>query len=213
MERRKSHHCTAVNHWASRLRATCVDFWRNAQGVAAIELGMLAPVLLLMLLGILEVARAVNADRHFTGAVATAGDLVAREEFLGNSSSGAQSTLDSMMQSIAHLMLPYDATSLKLAIFSVRASTTDASNTKVSWGYSFNGKSAPAKCSGYALPANLVPKGGSVIVVEAEYQYKSLFGSYVPGFSNTMTWTDKTYHNPRNSCVDYVKGDNCTDSC
>ena len=43
---------------------------------------------MLMLLGTVEGGRAVNTDRHFTSAVATAGDLVAREEYLGNSSSG-----------------------------------------------------------------------------------------------------------------------------
>ena len=58
-----------------------------------------------------------------------------------------------------------------------------------------------------------VGKGGSVIVVEAKYEYKSLFGSYVPGFKATMPWTDKSYHSPRNACVDYVEGDNCTNSC
>ena len=55
--------------------------------------------------------------------------------------------------------------------------------------------------------------GGSVIVVDATYDFKTLFGDFVPGMSASMTWTDKTYASPRNSCVDYVKGDNCTKSC
>ncbi|MBZ0211589.1 MAG: pilus assembly protein [Hyphomicrobium sp.] len=188
-------------------------FGRDAHGGAAIEFGILAPLLLLMLLGTIEIGRAVNTDRHFTSAVATAGDLVAREEFLGTSDSGATANLNSMMDSIKHLMQPYDASSLKLGIYSVQASTTDASQTKVVWRYSYNGMDVPAECTSYALPPNLVGKGGSVIVVEAEYKYKSLFGSYVPGFSDTMDWSDKSYHSPRNSCVDYVEGDNCTNSC
>ena len=52
-----------------------------------------------------------------------------------------------------------------------------------------------------------------MIVVDATYIFKPLFGDFVPGFSAAMTWTNKSYHSPRNSCVDYVEGDNCTKSC
>ena len=115
-----------------------------------------------------------------------------------------------MMLSIKHMMQPYDATSLKLGVVSVRASPTDAADTKVVWSYSYNGMQVPADCSAYSLPANIVGKGGSVIVVDATYVFKPLFGDFVPGISGAMTWTNKSYHSPRNSCVDYVEGDNCT---
>jgi Flp pilus assembly protein TadG len=212
MNRCKDHMCAGRR--GADAHARRAGFLRNSQGGAAIEFGILAPLLLLMLLGTLEVGRAVNTDRHFSSAVATAGDLVAREKYMGTSSSGASGNLESMMKSIRHLMQPYDSSSLKLGIFSVQASATNAQNTKVVWSYNYNGMpNVPAKCTAYALPPNLVGKGGSVIVVEAYYQYKSLFGSYVPGFSSSMEWTDKSYHSPRNSCVDYVEGDNCTNSC
>ena len=29
-------------------------------------------------------------------------------------------------------------------------------------------------------------------------------------FTDSMTWTDKSFHSPRNSCTDLVKGDNCS---
>jgi Flp pilus assembly protein TadG len=188
-------------------------FWRNTQGAAAVEFGFLAPVLLLMLLATIETARAVSTDRHFTSAVATAGDLVAREEYLGKTSTAAKSNLDSMMLSIKHLMQPYDSSSLKLAVFSVRASPNNASDTKVIWSYSYNGMKVPADCSAYTLPSNIVGKGGSVIVVDSTYIFKPLFGDFVPGISGSMTWTSKSYHSPRNGCVDYVEGDNCIKSC
>jgi Flp pilus assembly protein TadG len=188
-------------------------FWRDTQGTAAVEFGFLAPLLLLMLLATIETARAVSNNRHFASAVATAGDLVAREEYLGTSSAGAKTNLDSMMLSIKHMMQPYDATSLKLGVYSVRASSTNAADTKVLWSYSYNGMQVPADCASYSLPANIVGKGGSVIVVDAIYTFKPLFGDFVPGISGAMTWKNKSYHSPRNSCVDYVKGDNCTKSC
>ena len=114
---------------AGRMSAFGVRFARHRDGAAAVEFGFLAPLLLLMLLATIEIGRAVNTDRHFTAAVGTAGDLVAREEYLGKSEAAAQSNLEGMMESVEHLMRPYDATALKLAVVSVRASTTDATDT------------------------------------------------------------------------------------
>lgn len=198
-----------------RARRLLAELWQDARGAAAVEFAYVAPVLVLMLVGTIEVGRAINVDRHFAMATSTAGDLVAREEWIGASSSDAKANLDSMMQSIKHIMAPYDATPMKLAIISVKASSTNANDTKVEWTYSYNGMSVPSKCQQYALPTGLLDKGGSTIVVESNYVYKPLFAGVVPGFSGDLTWNDKTYHSPRNSCVDYVKpsGNACISSC
>jgi Flp pilus assembly protein TadG len=213
MRRREENMRASIRATARRMSAFSSRFGRHSDGAAAVEFALLAPLLLLMLLATIEIGRAVNSDRHFTAAVGTAGDLVAREKFLGKSKSAARSNLDGMMQSVEHLMRPYDATSLKLAVISVRASTKKATDTRVSWAYSYNNMATPAECSTYALPNNIVAEGNSVIVVDATYEFKPLFGDFVPGFSGAMTWTSKSYHSPRNSCVDYVEGQNCTNSC
>jgi len=188
-------------------------FWLDANGAAAVEFAYLAPFLLLLLLGTIELGRAINMDRHFTMATAMTGDLVAREEWLGTSETNADTNLEKMMGAVQHVMHPYDASTLKLGIFSVRASTTDAKDTKVEWRYVFNEKAdVPAKCSHYTLPDGLIDKGGSVIVVESSYDFKPLFADFVPGISGDLTWTDRSIHSPRNSCVDFVKGDNCSSS-
>jgi hypothetical protein len=99
--------------------------------------------------------------RVLTLATDTTGDLVARQRYMGTSSSDAQNNLDSLMLSVKELMQPYDPSSLQLSIFSVQASPTDATITRVVWSYSYNGKSVPSKCATYALPSGLMPKGGS----------------------------------------------------
>lgn len=197
----------------SAAKASWRCFRRNTNGNAAIEFGILAPLLLMMMLGTVELGRAIDNDRHFVAAVASTGDLVAREEYMGKTEAAATANLANMMQSIKHLMGAYDSKTFKLAAFSVKASATVANKGKVQWTYSYNGMTAPAKCSDYTLPKDLVPKGGSVIVVDASYGFKSLFGSYVPGISPSMTWTEKVYNSPRNSCVDYVMGTNCLSPC
>jgi Flp pilus assembly protein TadG len=183
---------------------------RDKRGSAAVEFAFLAPLLSLMLLGTIELGRAINMHRVFTMATDMTGDLVAREEYMGTSSTDAKTNLDSMMLSIKEVMQPYNSSSLQLGVISVQASPTNASDTRVVWSYSYNGKTVPSKCTTHALPAGLLAKGGSTIVVESNFLFKPLFTNVIPGMSSSMTWTDKSYHSPRNSCVDYVKGDNCS---
>jgi len=188
------------------------SFWRHERGNAAIEFGIVAPLLLLMLLGTVELGRAIATDRHFGSAVASTGDLVAREEYLGEDRGAASNNLKDMMTSIQHLMRPYDPSTLQLVIYSVKASADDPGKGKVEWSYPY-GLDAKAQCSDYALPADVVPPGGSVIVVEAEYTFTPLFGDFIPGLGSGKPWSETSYHSPRNSCVDYVKGDNCISKC
>src|SRR5690606_25911079 len=54
-------------------------FARDVQGVGAVEFAMVAPVLLAMLLGAVEITRAVAIDKRFTVVTSMVADLVARE--------------------------------------------------------------------------------------------------------------------------------------
>jgi Flp pilus assembly protein TadG len=199
--------------WFSKLLRNAIKLRDDVGGAAAVEFALLTPLLILILLGIIEGGRAVNIDRQFTSAVNTAGDLVAREESLGTTSSLANTNLKDMMESIKHLMAPYDPTKLKLGIFSVQASPTDATKTKVVWSFSHNGMAVPAKCQDYALPSSLIKEGGSVIVVDARYSFTPLLGDAVPGFGSMGELKEKSFHSPRNACVDLVKGTNCLNPC
>jgi Flp pilus assembly protein TadG len=200
--------------WFGKPLRTAKRLRDDVRGTAAVEFGLVAPLLALVMLIIIEGSRAINIDRQFTSVINSAGDLVAREEFLGTSTTAATTNLNDMMESIKHLMSPYDPTKLKIGIFSVQASPTDATNTKVVWSLSYKGQMpVPSKCQQYALPANLVTKGGSVIVVEAQYSFTPLFGNYVPGFGSLGELKDKSFHSPRNACVDFVKGTNCLNPC
>jgi Flp pilus assembly protein TadG len=200
---------SALNRHTARARSLR-RLTRDKRGSAAVEFAFLAPLLSLMLLGTIELGRAINMHRVFTMATDSTGDLVAREQYVGTSSTAAQTNLDSMMLSIKQLMQPYDSTSLALGVISVQASPTNASDTRVVWSYSYNGYTVPSKCATYALPAGSLATGGSMIVVVSSYIFKPLFTNVIPGMSGSMTWTDKSYHSPRNSCVDYVQGDNCS---
>src|SRR5262245_25370828 len=141
-----------IKSTVGRIGARLRTMLRDQRGAAAVEFAQLSPLLLIMLLATIEIARAVNVDQHFDSTCDMAGDLVAREEYIGSSTSDALANLNGMMQSIGQVMQPYDATQLKLAVISVRASPTDATNTWVDWTYTYNGATAPSKCAKYTLP-------------------------------------------------------------
>lgn len=179
----------------------------DRRGVAAVEFGYLAPIMLIMLVGTFEVARAINMDRRFGLVTSMTGDLIAREKTINDSQ------LNAIMDSIGHVMKPYDDATLKLGVISVKA-MSNPSDTRVEWSYAHNGATVPAKCSTYTLPTGLVAAGASVIIVETTYQYEPVIAGFdYKGLKfASATWTDKSTHSPRNSCVDY-NGTNCVLSC
>jgi Flp pilus assembly pilin Flp len=182
-------------------------FVRDARGSAAVEFAYLVPVILLMLIGTVEVSRALMIDRRFGLATSMVADLVGREEAV------TAADVNAIYNIVAHAMKPYDASSMQVSLIPVKASPSDASQTKVYAGTAnrpaYNGGSVPAKCSPYALTAGIVGKGESVVVVETRFTFTTLFGNYVIGPS---TWTDKAIVSPRYSCVDF-DDDNCVSTC
>ena len=182
-------------------------FKRNDAGIAAVEFGLIAPVMLIMLIGTIEISRAISMDRRFGLATSMVGDLVSREEDM------SADNLNAIYNIVAHVMDPYDVSKIKMSVIPVKAASDDKTNTKVYASLanrpSLHGGTAPAECANYGLTAGLVDQGESVIVVESSYDFTPLL---VNDFIAAKTWTDKSVLSPRNSCVDF-DDDNCVSSC
>ena len=190
-----------AKHFGSRL---C----RNSAGTAAIEFGLLAPILLLMLMGVIELSRAISIDRKFGMVTSTIADIVAREKIV------TAADVTAMYDIVDHLMKPWDSSTLKLAIIPVKSSPTNGADTRVYAATTnrptLHGAPQAAKCNAYTLSANMLAPATSVIVVETSYQFTPLFSSSIIGSS---TWTDKAVLSPRNSCVDFDSPANCVSGC
>ncbi|MBL8565006.1 MAG: pilus assembly protein [Hyphomicrobiaceae bacterium] len=197
--------------------------WRDRRGVAAVEFGYIAPILLLLLMGTFEVSRAISIDRRINTVSANASEIIAREEKITNAD------LAKIVEAMKHIMTPYADDSLVVRIIGVRASSTDANDTRVEWSYQYANGSASTpltKCSTYALDAGLVGKNGSVIVAEVGYNYEPVFGDFIyRGLDFTSVdsssgddagvnrnWSSRAVHAPRKSCVDY-NNTNCVLNC
>lgn len=177
----------------------------NADGVAAVEFGLLVPLLFIMFIGTLEIGQAVGLDRRVSMATASTADLIAREKTASNAS------LDGIMQVVRTLLEPYDSTRLGINVISVKADPGNAANTRVEWSYSYNSSNPPPnKCSAYSMPPGLLGAGASAIIVEGRYDYEPILVSHF--LNSNVTLQDKATVSPRNSCVDY-NNTNCVLTC
>jgi Flp pilus assembly protein TadG len=181
---------------------------RDERGIAAVEFGFIAPVLILLLVGAVEVTRAVAIDRRVSVATNMVADLVARED-----KPLTKNDIEAIYNVVERVMAPYDATKLKMSLIPVKSSPTDAAKTlvypEVTNRPSYNGGALPPKCQSYPLPTGLLAKDDSVIVVESKYSFRPMLLGYVMGASE---WAEKAYAKPRGSCVVF-DGTTCVSSC
>ena len=208
-----------LHRQATKLHSFFVRARRNSEGVAAVEFGFIAPIMILMLVGTVEISRAVTIDRRLGLVTSMIADLVTREESISSTTlvGATSSTTDGIYGLVRHIMGPYDNGSMKVSIIPVKAKPTDATVTKV-YAATTNrpplnggvGASEPALGSDFALTSGLLDAGGQLIVVKTSYHFTPLLIGYVMGSS---TWTDKAIMSPRNSsgCVDF-DNNNCIPS-
>lgn len=194
-------------------------FGTDQSGTAGIEFALIAPIAIVLMLGAIEYSRAVVMARRFNLITATLGDLVARDDFEDSN------TMDGLKHAMETIWSPYDKTSLVLQVVAVRKAGATATKRAplsdyVYWAQDvkIDSSASPAKtynaCDSYAgLPAGMLAAGGSTIIVNGQYTFRTLFGVKVPGFvSATSNWTSSSSHSPRNLCVGWGSA-NCISNC
>jgi Flp pilus assembly protein TadG len=187
-------------------------FSADNRGIAAVEFGLIVPVLLIMMLGSIEIGRAVVTARKFNYVTAMASDLIARETTMSDAA------LTGVATAVQTAWAPNTLATLRMEVVAARsagASSTSPApgSTYVDWSFGLIGTGARAQCSAYATPANMLAIGSSTIFVNASFTYTSLFGAAVPGMSASMPWTASSAHAPRNLCVQRPPRTNCLSQC
>ena len=157
----------------------------NEQGVSAVEFAIIAPLMILIYFGCIELSFLMRMDRRVTSTSASLGDLTARL---------ATVTDDDMAEMFAAakvMMQPYDAEAGNMRISSI---VDDGDGvTKVAWSDAY-AMTALTEGSVVTVPAGIIPSPGSAIVAEVQFSYKSPFG-YV--LKTERTVADKFYLRPR----------------
>ena len=139
--------------------------WRDKRGVSAIEFALLAPVLLLMYVGTVEIGNLLTIQRRVETVASTAADLTAQVKHVSNAD------LADIVAASTSILTPYNTMPLKVVLSSVVADQNN--NCKVAWSYS-SGGSGRAVGSSYDLPTGTTEAYSSVIVAEVTYAFTPL---------------------------------------
>jgi Flp pilus assembly protein TadG len=179
-------------------------FRSDIAGVAAVEFGLLAPLLLLMTFGTIELSRALIIHKRFQRSASMVADLVTREKQLwpetmtdtaaSTKPYPALSALQGMMSAAEHAMRPYSVTPLSVQIYQVWVDPSNSPNAKVEWSYgknwTTNAVTSPScgQTPPFAISKTLLPNGGRAVFATASYAYRPLLTNLLPDIIRPMTW-------------------------
>ena len=157
----------------------------NENGVSAVEFALIAPLLILIYLGAVELSLLMRVDRRVTSTSASLGDLTARLATV------TDEDMEEMFAAAEIMMQPYNAVNARMRITSI-VDDGDG-NPKVEWSDAYlltpysNGDSV-------TVPDGIIPSPGSIILSEVEYDYTSDLGGFI---DTSKTIKDKFYLRPR----------------
>jgi Flp pilus assembly protein TadG len=157
------------------------------EGLAAVEFAFIAPVMILMFFGAVEMSAAVDCKTRVTNVASTAADLVAQETTVSSTD------MANVFAALNAIIYPFPSSAARIVISSIvyKTSTTGT----VDWS---NAQNATARSVGatVTVPTGLMTSGGSVILAEITYLYSSPTTQVLTG---TVTMTGSFYAHPRRS--------------
>lgn len=170
-------------------------FGRDKRGVSAVEFALLAPLMIALYLGCVEISDGVAADRKVSLIAAALANLSAQTSTI--SSNGMTNILDAS----SAIITPYSASKLKITVSCIKI---DASkNVSVKWSVTRNGTTLSGSPT---LPSALQVANTQLIFAQASYDYTPIVGYTITG---TITLSDQMYMAPRISAPAY-NGIACT---
>ena len=169
------------------------QFRGSQSGLAAVEFALIAPVLVTLLLGTVELCNALDCHQKVTMLASTSADLVSQ------ATSVSATDMSNIFGAVDAIIYPFAAANAKIVVSSI-VSDGNGGGT-VAWSQEQN-TTALTVGSSVTLPDGLMPKDEcaldacSVILAQVTYEYTSQFGKF---FLGTVPMTDTFYSRPRRS--------------
>jgi Flp pilus assembly protein TadG len=159
--------------------------WYNEKGISAVEFALIAPLMVLIYFGCIELSLLMRVDRRVTTTASSLGDLTARLVTVSDAD------MQELFNAASVTMQPYPAETALMRITSV-VDNGDG-QTRVDWS---DGHNVLPYTEGalITVPEGLVPSPGSVIVAEVEFEYESTLGVVLDA---SQTLKDVFYLRPR----------------
>lgn len=181
-----------------RLKLSCT----GESGMAAVEFALIAPFMVTLFFGLVEVCNALNAHQKMTSVASTAADLTAQATKVSTSD------LADIFAASSAIMSPFPISSMSIVITSIEG-TGERNVGKVLWSQT-NGHGTPHAVGSTItigdpatlsdtdqglLPASCTDATDcTLILAEVSYNYTSPYGKFIVG---TMNMSDAFYSKPR----------------
>jgi Flp pilus assembly protein TadG len=161
-------------------------YGRDKRGAAAVEFALIAPAMVMMYAGLVEVCQAMIAERKANHVASAIGDLTTQAE------SVSTSDLSDIFSIGNTVMAPFNTGTLQMRLTSVTADSTGSPKVDWSRGSGMGAMSAGASAT---LPMTLAA-GDSIVISESRYQYTSVVRYFIP---NGLNYSEVYYLRPRRS--------------
>lgn len=155
-----------------RLPFSIRRFGRAKKGLAALEFAILAPMMVFLLFGSVDLIDMLGANKRAQNAAASLADVVARDTEVSNAE------VTNFWAALNVLMFPDSGAAMQMRITSV--SIQSATTARVVWSEG-RGMAARTTNSLVSLPPAMMTPGTSVIMAEAVYTYNAPLGFLTAG--------------------------------
>lgn len=161
------------------------SFREEKRGVAALEFALIAPFMIALWLGSVELSQGFTINRKVSQAASVLADLVTQQTNL------TAAEMNDIMDATVAIMMPYNVGNLSIEIAGV--SIDDNGDTRVEWSETRNG-SAAAVGSAYAIPPALIIPESFLVVAQLSYEHTPATSHVING---SITLSDNFYLRPR----------------
>ena len=171
----------------TRLTEALQRFRGNRDGVGAVEFALIAPILIVLYIGSLEVSVAMSVNKKLARASSSVADLVTQKDSVN------KAYLASMVDVAESIISPFNWSGLRLKVTAINI---DASKkAKVVWSWKDDGTKPYVTGSETTVPAQLNIPSTFLVRTELNLDYNLfLFGSDEDGSQMRHLNMGKTYH-------------------
>jgi Flp pilus assembly protein TadG len=163
-------------------------FARDRRGVSAVEFALVAPLMIALYFGCVEVSDGVAVDRKVSLTAAALANLVAQ------STSLSTSDMSNVLDAASAIVQPYSAANLKMTVSCL--SIDGNKNVTTKWTAKRNGGVAVT----LNVPSDLKVANTQLVAAQVTYAYTPIVGYTITG---TVTLSDQMFMMPRISPPTY----------
>jgi Flp pilus assembly protein TadG len=173
---------------------------RDRRGSSAVEFAIIAPLMLGLYIGCVEISDGVAADRKVTLTAGALANLTSQVQTIDTPG------MSNIMNAATAIISPYSAGNLTTTVTCIKIDATK--NATVAWSATVGG-TAKSKGSAIVVPTEIALASSSLVLAEVTYLYRPVTG-YIPAWSHIaatgITLSDKMYMSPRITAPVYDDG-------